>query len=238
MTLAPCDFRVRLKQPGTGFAGSRRSPSRSQIAIWSSKTSELVLLPGIRLSCLARAWARGVRRFARTGEGHAAGLLGARLGARRAACGVRRAACGVRRAACGVRRAACGVRRFARTGEEHAGEGLLGALGARAWRESEDGRTPLCGAQPRVWLAECFFQVRIQTWNLGSRGLLRRRARLGSRALTPKAGPRRVRRVTISKTRESLALEPHPVQRYTSCHGTHDRVRTCHRPRGSRAVAH
>ena len=30
---------------------------------------ELVLVPGIRLNCLARAGARGVRRFVRTGEG-------------------------------------------------------------------------------------------------------------------------------------------------------------------------
>ena len=39
----------------------------------------LVLVPGMRLSCLARAWARGVRRYARTGEEHAAELFGARL---------------------------------------------------------------------------------------------------------------------------------------------------------------
>jgi hypothetical protein len=40
---------------------------------------------GMRLGCLARAAARSVRRFARTGEEHAAGLLGARCGAKRAA---------------------------------------------------------------------------------------------------------------------------------------------------------
>jgi hypothetical protein len=39
----------------------------------------LVLVPGMRLQCLARAGARGVRRFARTGEENPAGLSYARL---------------------------------------------------------------------------------------------------------------------------------------------------------------
>ena len=39
----------------------------------------------MRLSCMARAGARGVRRFARTGEERAAELFGVRSGARRAA---------------------------------------------------------------------------------------------------------------------------------------------------------
>jgi len=38
----------------------------------------LVLVPGRRLSCMARAEARGVRRFARTEEEQAAELYGAR----------------------------------------------------------------------------------------------------------------------------------------------------------------